>query len=818
MTYRSRRMLNSPRKSVVALAGLFAFTFGVLITTLMAADDDILLTPRVSDIPGLRAIDPVRALPRTEEFIALEEGRANLGEGRPWNAWHVLRDHAGTDASPVLVLTAAEAALGWGAHEQVTTLLEGRPWLDRAGNGEGWYLMGRAYEARGQTTEAIAAYQRFSRVSRGEMRAQGLFRLGRLMHAEGNEEEASRVFAALPTHPVLGEWAEAFAAEAGRDPARAGTLAVDREVNSGPAVARRVSAEVAALAHRGDRRAALAIAEREQRRLEAAGALSEAGALIVVRARILVEAGATNDARPLLRTVAGSATVAPAIRREAADLLAEAASSRTAAEELARADAYQAAGESERAAAALRAAISQGAPDPGALRMRLGHLLFSAREYGPAQTAFTAAERSLAQRDSAASAALFAARSRFRAGQRSAGEADLRAVTERYSGTAAAGSAHFLLGDLTNNVGTAISHYRRAAAIPASPDAQEAHFRWGDRLMSTGDRAAAMRVWEDFLRRYDRGEVAAQTAYALARMHDRAGDRRAARRFYQASVAANPISYYAMRAAYHGGIDPFERVRREAPRWDESAEDAEAVGRILARMEALERMGLLDAREEEYRAARVRFEGQPYPLLLLAEGLIEQGHAPEAMRLGRRIQALRNDQWDDRLLRVVFPLPYRAIFERETSRYNVDMMLLAGLVRQESLFQPAVASWVGAAGLAQVMPATGAWLAPQVGIADYSHRLLEVPEVSLRLGAFYMGYLLRRYNGSKDLALAGYNAGPARADRWRTQLGYGRVDIDDFRESIPFDETRHYVKIVTRNAAVYEALYGEGDIERFMAG
>jgi soluble lytic murein transglycosylase len=188
------------------------------------------------------------------------------------------------------------------------------------------------------------------------------------------------------------------------------------------------------------------------------------------------------------------------------------------------------------------------------------------------------------------------------------------------------------------------------------------------------------------------------------------------------------------------------------------------------------------------------------------------------MRLGRRIQALRDDQWDDRLLRVVFPLPYRAIFERETSRYNVEMMLLAGLVRQESLFQPAVASWVGAAGLAQVMPATGAWLAPQVGIADYSHRLLEVPEVSLRMGAFYLGYLLRRYNGSKDLALSGYNAGPARADRWRGQLGYGRVDIDDFRESIPFDETRHYVKIVLRNAAVYEALYGEGNIEQYIAG
>ena len=66
---------------------------------------------------------------------------------------------------------------------------------------------------------------------------------------------------------------------------------------------------------------------------------------------------------------------------------------------------------------------------------------------------------------------------------------------------------------------------------------------------------------------------------------------------------------------------------------------------------------------------------------------------------------------------------------------------------------------------------------------------------------------MKRYDGAADLALAGYNAGPGRADRWRRELGHAR-DAEAFRERIPFDETRHYVKVVLRNAAVYRALYG----------
>ena len=105
------------------------------------------------------------------------------------------------------------------------------------------------------------------------------------------------------------------------------------------------------------------------------------------------------------------------------------------------------------------------------------------------------------------------------------------------------------------------------------------------------------------------------------------------------------------------------------------------------------------------------------------------------------------------------------------------------------------------------MPSTGAWLAPGAGVRNYDPTLLAVPEINLRMGARFLRDQVRRYHGARDLALAAYNAGPGRADRWKDDLGYGG-DVDAFRDRIPFAETREYVKAVIRNAEVYRRLYG----------
>jgi soluble lytic murein transglycosylase len=197
----------------------------------------------------------------------------------------------------------------------------------------------------------------------------------------------------------------------------------------------------------------------------------------------------------------------------------------------------------------------------------------------------------------------------------------------------------------------------------------------------------------------------------------------------------------------------------------------------------------------------------PETLLALAEALVDAGWPVEGINLGWELRDA-GLPWDRRLLGVVFPFPYREIIVREAEEWGLDPILMASLVRQESAFKRDIRSAAGAVGLMQVMPATGAGLARRLGPAGFRESHLEVPEVNLHLGAAFYRDMSRRYDGRLTLVLSAYNAGPARADRWRRYAE--AADPARFVERIPFDETRGYVKNVRRNLAVYGALYGRG--------
>jgi len=765
----------------------------------------------VADLTRGPQLQPVTALPRTETMLVLEETRQLLNAERPWTAWTAIRGHLDDPDAvpPTMVLLGARTAAGWYGWSEVRGLLRGRRWLDSAEGGEGWFLLARAEEESGRTEQAKAAYERFVAVGSGRMRGVAHARLGRLLEAAGDHGAAASAFAAASEDiPSLSDWFHALEVDvlvAGDDrrldgldpPARGGSPAVR---------ARSVRATARAWLATGETEEALDLLERETDALRRMGAPAEAAPLMLERARILVAEGDRAQARALVRDVAREERAPAASRIEAADLIAEWADTPTAAESLARADAYEAGGRGRDAANALRDALRAGARDDGSLQLRMGLLLFEARDHARARNALQAAEQRLSDREESARAALFAARAQFRGGDRSGGLAALRSVGERYPRSRAAGSAYFLLGDLEDNLARAIGFYRSAAEIPESPDAQEAHYRLGDRLLAQGNTDQAIRAWEQMLQRHPRGEMSARVAFRLGLLHEGAGRERQARRMYDSARRIEPISYYAMRSGEKIDRTPYDAFSEQPRRWEGNAADPIEARAALDRMAILDAAGLEEAYEEELQSAMRRFAERPGARIVLAEGLIEQRRVPDAIQKGRALLREFDGEYDVRLLRVIFPLPWREALIREAERANLDPMLMAGLIRQESFWQPRVASWVGAAGLSQIMPATGAWLAPQVGIQNYRREMLENPEISLRMGTFYLASLIRRYDGHEDLALAGYNAGPARADRWRGQLGHGR-DQDMFRERIPFDETNHYVKVVLRNRAVYSFLY-----------
>jgi soluble lytic murein transglycosylase len=158
--------------------------------------------------------------------------------------------------------------------------------------------------------------------------------------------------------------------------------------------------------------------------------------------------------------------------------------------------------------------------------------------------------------------------------------------------------------------------------------------------------------------------------------------------------------------------------------------------------------------------------------------------------------------------RLAFPLPYRETLEKRSREQRLDPFLIAALIRQESEFDPAAVSRANARGLMQVMPATGAQIAKRIGIPRFRRDMLFDPDISIRLGTYHFRQVLDQFGGNLEQALAAYNSGKSRVDRWLTWASY--QEPSEFIETIPFTETRDYVQIVLRNAALYRSLYGPG--------
>jgi soluble lytic murein transglycosylase len=129
------------------------------------------------------------------------------------------------------------------------------------------------------------------------------------------------------------------------------------------------------------------------------------------------------------------------------------------------------------------------------------------------------------------------------------------------------------------------------------------------------------------------------------------------------------------------------------------------------------------------------------------------------------------------------------------------------IARRESEFYPKVASPVGALGMMQVMPKTAKEMAKRLGLKFSSERMLSDWKYNAKIGIAYLEELSERYDGNPILMAVAYNAGPSRADRWIELLGDPRnpkVDLVQWVESIPFEETRNYVMRVSESLPNYK--------------
>ena len=163
--------------------------------------------------------------------------------------------------------------------------------------------------------------------------------------------------------------------------------------------------------------------------------------------------------------------------------------------------------------------------------------------------------------------------------------------------------------------------------------------------------------------------------------------------------------------------------------------------------------------------------------------------------------------WDN--LEERFPLAYKDLFVRYTSDKDISKSYAMAIARQESAWNPKVRSPVGATGLMQIMPGTATHTVKMFSIPGYGgpNQLLD-PETNINIGTHYLQYVYQQFGNNRIYASAAYNAGPGRVRTWRGNSA-GRIDAAAFVESIPFSETRGYVKNVLAYDAYYRYFMGD---------
>jgi soluble lytic murein transglycosylase len=231
-------------------------------------------------------------------------------------------------------------------------------------------------------------------------------------------------------------------------------------------------------------------------------------------------------------------------------------------------------------------------------------------------------------------------------------------------------------------------------------------------------------------------------------------------------------------------------------------DDVEAVARQpgIARAVALYELGLRgDATQEWNWTVRDFSDAQ---LLAAAELARRMEWYDSAINTAERTRELHDFE-------LRFLAPYRGQAHQAARENDIDEAWVYGLMRQESRFVNVARSSVGAAGLMQIMPATARWIAQRLGIRRFHVDEMRDPARNIEFGAYYLRHVQSTLDGSPVLATAAYNAGPSRAQRWRDTRP---MEAAVYIESIPFAETRDYVKKVMSNAMHYAMRFGQPSV------
>ena len=442
--------------------------------------------------------------------------------------------------------------------------------------------------------------------------------------------------------------------------------------------------------------------------------------------------------------------------------------------------------------------ISAGSP--GRYRLKGGQALFMARRYKDAERALTALLARKTDRATSEEASFWLARSLNRNGKDEQAFTLFAKLAETASDAELADKALMeaaFIRKNQNRTDEALMLLKKfIISHPVSPFRQSATWEiaWGSFL--SGDMKTAVEYFKPLT---DKDTTREKALYWYGRALSASGDVTGAQAAFASLLAEFPVGFYA------------HWYRKDGKqKGDEISLPVTNLCEFLPipsgydRVKALITFGMYDEARKELAVSRKKTSSKNGSLLGLARLHLEMDDYNGAYNLlrnnlPRRVEKDNLYQWG-----LCFPLAFREHVAKMAAEFTIPEGLIYSLMRAESSFSPTALSPVGAVGLMQLMPATAATVS-NGGKGEFNAGTLTNPKTNIRYGVKHLRDLLTLYKGDSILAVAAYNAGAGNVNRWRKT--FGNMRKDEFVESIPFAETREYVKKVISGAEIYDRLY-----------
>ena len=373
------------------------------------------------------------------------------------------------------------------------------------------------------------------------------------------------------------------------------------------------------------------------------------------------------------------------------------------------------------------------------------------------------------------------------------------------------------------------SYFYRAAVTShaGNPEVTPAQFYLAWAAHDAKNFAESSRLLTEHLALYagNNSDFRGKAAYWAARDSERVGKLAEARAIYQGLLYRYDANWYGYLAKQR--LDDLNRSGARAQEFPSDSQIGKAVANLktvtvaeetagknederIAKADQLNIIGTDDWALDELNNAAASAPNSPRVNLAIAKIFRAKNDNVQALNYFKRSypdysqmkpEEMRPDEWD-----IFYPLQYWDVIKQEARARSLDPYQVAGLIRQETVFNPRAVSSARAYGLMQLIVPTAITTARRVGVdRSITMDALFEPRLNIQLGTAYFKDQLDKY-GRIEYVAAAYNAGPNRVVQWRASLP---LQIDEWEEAVPFRETRLYIQGVVRNTLQYRRLYDD---------